>query len=396
MLDGEKLAEELQPALGTVDDDADTASVSQKNPLYSERGRSPFHRAHRSVVALLGVALAFIGAARVLRLQPAVASIPRMEPEAAIRASKADESLPGDHPRKRKGSFLVLGDWGFDPYFGELKSDGCQTLIAKAMEKKMRELGDVRFVVNVGDSFYPAGVRGKEDPQWDFKWRRVYSEKVRSVPWYSVYGNHDYWSDPCACGEGLDKCALVNSNVSDLRYFYMPSYAWFLKHPDLGLDVIALDLNRYSRAWNKQEDPYPWDCKFTACEDECKKTLDARTDESFRLFKEWKMNSTAPNLIVFSHYPTDYFWAAPDFLAELRDGSKHHIEYFGGHRHNVDQTTTVSIAPNNNWLVGGGGGYGCDGKQQGFLVGEVDADSHITTYPVLVDYSACCKDEPAS
>ena len=123
-----------------------------------------------------------------------------------------------------------------------------------------------------------------------------------------------------------------------------------------------------------------------------------RTDESLKLFFERKAASTQPNLLVFSHYPTDYLWPVPHFLEALKDPAKH-IEYFGGHRHNVDQNSTISIAPNNNWLVGGGGGWGCDvlkgiPTQQGFVVGEIDALGQITTRPVLIDNSDCCVKPP--
>merc|ERR1719382_1004431 len=99
--------------------------------------------------------------------------------------------------------------------------------------------------------------------------------------------------------------------------------------------------------------------------------------------------SSARNLLVFSHYPTDYFDSEPDFIAALSNNSKHKIMYFGGHRHNIDQTSTVSTAPNVNWLVGGGGGWSCDGGAQGFLVGEVQEDFDVILYPVLVDFTEC-------
>merc|ERR1712151_724337 len=114
-------------------------------------------------------------------------------------------------------------------------------------------------------------------------------------------------------------------------------------------------------------------------------------EESLNLFKQRLETSSAPNLLVFSHYPTDYFAGAPDFARRLRS-TTHHIEYFAGHRHNVDQGSTMSIAPNNNWLVGGGGGWGCEdyGKEQGFVVGEIGEDFSVYTYSMLVDPSACC------
>lgn len=366
-------------------DDADDSASFSDLPGNSQRGTSRRHWALGAVVAV-AAALVVTGAALLLDLRPA-SSARTATPNAAIGAAEAQGSSP-----TRAGSFIVIGDWGWDPSFhdNDLNRIECQTSIATALDLKMRELGDVRFIINVGDSFYPGGVSSKQDPQWDVKWRQIYSEKVRSVPWYSVYGNHDYWHDPCACSEDIEQCAQINGNMSDLSNFFMPNYTWFLEQPDLGLDIIALDLNRYTHGWNKQEPPAPYDCQWTPCESKCTKILNDRTDESFRRYHEWAANSSAPNLLVFSHYPTDYFWAAPEFLGALRDSSKHHIEYFGGHRHNVDQKSTTSIWPNNNWLVGGGGGYGCDGEEQGFLVGEVGSDFHITTYPVLVDYRLCC------
>ena len=31
--------------------------------------------------------------------------------------------------------------------------------------------------------------------------------------------------------------------------------------------------------------------------------------------------SSAKNMLVFSHYPTDYFWMHPSFIATLQDDS---------------------------------------------------------------------------
>jgi len=287
---------------------------------------------------------------------------------------------------RRLGSFLVIGDWGWDPQVhGHITSRACQQAIADAMGEKARELGDVKFVVNVGDSFYPDGVVNRSDPQWDSKWRDVYPSEVRAVPWYSVYGNHDYIKDPCACSKRLEDCAQVNGNISDLDYFFMPDTSWFREHPELGVEVIALDMNYYT--WVNHT------CQYTPCPQQCRQNLKVRMDRAFDLFYQRARESQAPNLVVFSHYPTDYFWAFPEFLAELGNASKHHIEYFGGHRHNVDQRSCTSITPNNNWLVGGGGGWGCEphyGQEQGFLIGEIGTDNSVRTYPFLVNYSICC------
>jgi len=240
-------------------------------------------------------------------------------------------------------------------------------------------LGDVKFLINVGDSFYPGGVASKDDPQWQIKWRDVYSDALRSIPWYSVYGNHDMHQDPCSCSDNVWDCAQVNADVNDLSSFYMPALSWFKEHPELDLEVVGLDLNAFGGIG---------DCQWTPCHQKCAELTRERSEHAFDLFYERMRKSSAKNLLVFSHYPTDYFVGKPEFLGNLSDNSSHHIEYFGGHRHGVDQISTVSTAPNNNWLVGGGGGWGCDGDDVGFLVGEIADDLTIKTYPVLIE--GCC------
>lgn len=319
--------------------------------------------------------------------------------QSAAKAEAAVEAEGVPAWKNRLASFLVIGDWGWDPsHHGNVMTTSCQTTIADAMLKKMRELGDVKFIINVGDSFYPEGVQGKWDPQWQEKWRDIYPKELRSVPWYSTYGNHDYHKDPGACSEDPADGAQINSDISDRDYFYMPGYNWYKEHPELGLEVVSLDLNQLMDAWNGVDPPIPHDCGFTPCKKKCEKNLKARTKEGVQLFHERANKSSARNMLVFGHYPTDYLWGAYDpvkLMDDLRtnvaaDGGQRHITYFGGHRHNVDQDSTESIWPNNNWLVGGGGGWSCDGGSQGFVVGEISKSFELNTYSQLVDWNACC------
>lgn len=322
-----------------------------------------------------------------------VAPAPAPAPIAAALPSLAPEVF---NKTNRLGSFLVIGDWGWDGVtHGNVKSTTCQTTIGNAMLEKMKQLGDVKFVINVGDSFYPCGVTSKNDPQWDTKWRSVYAEELRSVPWYSVYGNHDYQHDPCACSPNPQECAQVNADITDNRFFYMPGPNWHKEHPELDLEVIGLDLNQMMDAWNGKLPFVPADCAYTPCKAACEANLAARAKGAMELFDTRMNASQAKNVVVFSHYPTDYLWGAGDMMDKMKSplapgGTPRHVEYFGGHRHNVDQTSTASIAPNNNWLVGGGGGWSCDGGSQGFVVGEISKGAELKTYPVLVDYDTCC------
>jgi len=297
----------------------------------------------------------------------------------------------------RRGSFLVVGDWGWDEVnagSGKHVATGkCQADVARAMDAKMSELGDVKFVVNVGDSFYASGVRDRDDEQWDKKWRWIYSVQLRSVPWYSVYGNHDYHQDPCACSNDLADCAQVNYEEDNLEYFQMPGTSYFKEFPGMGIEVVGLDLNNFCDAPQSPEDSAEHlvfkECFMTDCLTDCIQVMKNRTRDGLDLFLQRAKESTAKSLVVFSHYPTDYLTGAPDLLEALMDNSRHNITYFGGHRHSVDNTSTLSIEPNKNWLVGGGGGFSCDSEKQGFVVGEIWGDSSVTTYPVLVDFKCC-------
>ena len=78
-------------------------------------------------------------------------------------------------------------------------------------------------------------------------------------------------------------------------------------------------------------------------------------------------------LVVFSHSPVDYSYAIPEFLDFFPGNSAHDFVYFGG----------PLIDSNTQWLVGGGGGYGCD--VMGFVWGDVT----MLTEVELVKFSVC-------
>lgn len=163
-------------------------------------------------------------------------------------------------------------------------------------------------------------------------------------------------------------------------------------------EVIALDMNAY---WSNATALRI--CHWSACPLQCEEILAARTSMAFELFFARRARSTASNLIVFSHYPADYFVGRPDFLQALGNStSKRHIAYFGGHRHNVDMTSVTPIGNSTNWLSGGGGGWGCDGDysnenasaSMGFVLGQIAANGTLTARAITVDPGMCCPGYP--
>mmetsp|Transcript_87440 Transcript_87440/g.182998 ORF Transcript_87440/g.182998 Transcript_87440/m.182998 type:complete len:510 (-) Transcript_87440:145-1674(-) len=296
----------------------------------------------------------------------------------------------------RLASFLVVGDWGFDQgLHGNVPNNTCQINIAQRMREVYNYLGDVEFIVNVGDSFYPHGVTSKDDPAWDNKWRNIY-QGLLDVPWFSVYGNHDYQSDPCACHNDTSVCAQVNGNISNLRYFYMPNTSYFHEYPEYNLEIVGLDLNKYMEGWNQAATMEFDDCRWTPCPQACWDVNERRTQEAWKLWKDRYNHSTSKSMLVFSHYPTDYFNIhKPDFLDDLRDG-KRNVLYVGGHRHNLDDVSVTQITPGKSWLVGGGGGWSCDGGDQGFLQVEIGLDYSLKSTPIYYPKDQCCPPPPPS
>lgn len=87
-------------------------------------------------------------------------------------------------------SFVAIGDWGQD---GAMR----QRQVADAMAAAAGA-ADSRFVLSVGDNFYPAGVSSVTDPQWRTSYEDIYHHPELQTPWYVALGNHDYRGDPAA------------------------------------------------------------------------------------------------------------------------------------------------------------------------------------------------------
>jgi tartrate-resistant acid phosphatase type 5 len=50
------------------------------------------------------------------------------------------------------------------------------------------------FVIALGDNFYANGVSSSTDVLWSYLWKNVYLQEYNDlyIPWYPVFGNHDY------------------------------------------------------------------------------------------------------------------------------------------------------------------------------------------------------------
>jgi len=237
-------------------------------------------------------------------------------------------------------------------------TEGCRRAVAIKMSEVMWDLGDVKFVLNSGDRVFSGGVVSKSDPEWKRRWSGVYANGLRSVPWYSVYGDSDLERDPCLCSDNSSVCALVNPNASDLDHFFMPDVSWYKEHPELGVEVIGMApaLQQLDRI-----------CGASLCPGSCVERWERRLLEASRLFRERRESSEAASLLVLSHAAEDRFHGEAEFL-----------EAVGGE------------GPRRVVLAGGAAG-GSSRAEVGasFAVGEIGEDGSVKMHEVSVDVVAC-------
>lgn len=346
-------------------------------------------------------------------------------------------------------SFFAIGDWGYldewrpehirattDHKFykdwreeGQICTPQCQYILADAMAAEARRLTQtempVKFVVNAGDNFYPAGVSGVHDQVWEKEWGRVYSALPAGVTWYGVYGNHDYgqFNRQCCCDvsdagdgpgstDGTRSCAQVQKHGHSHggQRWYMPKMSYHASPlPGVNIEIVALDINTIDSGRS-----CPWVvCGKVTCsateETEgcnmamCTSTIKRRGEAAARLLKSRveAAEQTDTQLIVVTHYPTTWISRtriAGISLMSVMSNPRVHILYFGAHVHSTDNMTHVDHSARrpgwNDFCVGGGGGWACDGPQ-GFVVGEVQADGKVANLRIkTMANHECCVANP--
>ncbi|MCD0487937.1 tartrate-resistant acid phosphatase type 5 family protein [Pedobacter sp. MC2016-14] len=87
-------------------------------------------------------------------------------------------------------NFVALGDWGRSGEYHQLEVGKQMGVWAATHPNK--------FIISVGDNFYPRGVVSEHDPLWHYSFENVYTAHSLQDDWYPVLGNHDYGSDPDA------------------------------------------------------------------------------------------------------------------------------------------------------------------------------------------------------
>eukprot|EP01041_Mallomonas_annulata_P000624 gene624-1208_t len=162
-------------------------------------------------------------------------------------------------------------------------------LIAKAMANYASTY-PADFLIALGDNFYNNGVSSTTDSLWTSVYTNVYNYDSLQIPWYAIFGNHDYGTNK---GIGsLDAQIEFEDNRWHAGHCYMQSMK--LPNSETAIDIVFIDSTLIA-----PEETYMTSTTsgITATEQE------TRRDEQLQCLENYLSKSTAQYLIVAGHYP---------------------------------------------------------------------------------------------
>mmetsp|Transcript_511 Transcript_511/g.1164 ORF Transcript_511/g.1164 Transcript_511/m.1164 type:complete len:794 (-) Transcript_511:92-2473(-) len=300
----------------------------------------------------------------------------------------------GPTPPNETEHFFTIGDWGgigkyamtFDntaekrEYVGGIDNDA-QWKVADIM-KVVAAKTHPKFIINVGDNFYPGGVETpcmvsdmctltdttRTRTQWDRIWNRMYkSEDLQLLEWWGVLGNHDWGG--FSFGNGWPE-TLKFTWHSDR--WLTPALYWErrVQYCDWNIDFFFVDTNIYDvhhPSFDPKHNICSWENNRRNCEDiggpsDCWDCVGWFHDmyANQTLWLERRLNqSDADWQIVVTHYPPQYgrdLWRrlVRDYGVDmLITGHRHQQEV---HYHDRGTGWTNLDLGDTVWTVTGGGG----------------------------------------
>jgi len=296
--------------------------------------------------------------ASVLNMQKALAQLEQErqhEAQVLNEASKLPAYVDQNETLDGEGYFAVVGDWGnpFDPGSGrndglgaawgphykctlgwvkgarcqrgtsEFKRDDLSQLHVSEQMTKYAQQNRLQFVINVGDSLYPASFNSPTDPMWNKVFESRYPDKSLQIPWLSVLGNHDWGGFDCY----MDAYGNLNRADTQIGYDSEHDWAWpankrsrwvlpapiYNKRITFGsttMDIFAIDTN-----WAKVEEPcgmQPFS-RLHCDPDKCRAFLGTLRDDGWQSLEKGLAESSATWKFVFAHHPLSFLgpWYAP-------------------------------------------------------------------------------------
>lgn len=109
------------------------------------------------------------------------------------------------------------------------------------------------FVLALGDNFYSNGVSSATDSLWNYLWKDVYlTYPALNIPWYPVFGNHDYGGGATAVQAQIDRYHAHTDD--DIWMFESTNYTRRFSIPgDQGASVmiVFIDTTTLAPSLNK-------------------------------------------------------------------------------------------------------------------------------------------------
>jgi hypothetical protein len=204
----------------------------------------------------------------------------------------AGESGAGGQSSNKILHFLLLGDWGKGGNSGKYMSSynkslhgnvslddssdlsgaamsslanstttvqggGNQALyqpqVAKAMGTYAAKADPApSFIMALGDNFYTKGVSSATDSLWGYLWEDVYlGYSGLNIPWYPVFGNHDYGSASAVQAQ-IDRYNLHKNN--DIWQFPSTNYSKIFEIPGgegASVGIVFIDSTTLAPSMNE-------------------------------------------------------------------------------------------------------------------------------------------------
>jgi tartrate-resistant acid phosphatase type 5 len=262
--------------------------------------------------------------------------------------------------------FAIYGDWGVGPHFvgtdptwkaagiylqanlsapqwGELYS-----LTEQAVVSQFQSVSDAyrpQFVLSTGDQFYDDGLFTRTDPQFQTKFKDVYTSPGVNVTWYPCLGNHDYYQNPTA---------ELNRSNDDWRWYFPSKYYNFSYYLEDGSEVlfVVLDVTPAIQKYRQESGISTPTSKYYA--KQMVELLQAeKAAGTWAVQLQWAQqvlsSSRAPWKFVMAHEPI-YASSTSNSYAELQLALAPILEangvsaVFAGHYHTLDITENNNIA----------------------------------------------------
>jgi hypothetical protein len=270
-----------------------------------------------------------------------------------------------------------------------LPLDGnAQQRVSRRMNERVAQLKETesrpRFVVNVGDNFYPGGINlwcGKADAseelskgQFQNAWKDVYVGYMMSIEWWSVLGNHDYGGT--CYKKGWDQQIYFTWHDDQ---WVLPAQYWMrtVHYSTFTADFFFVDGNYYdvSPGQTPNHDmctPAQAHCEpefYQGGGDDCGHSGPHSVGTCKQWFADlWKSNydwllkkvaaSTADWQIVVNHYPPNYnLGQQGSFMEWAKWLTPAGVDlYISGHEHSQRIIREKQYQKTGAIITGGGGG----------------------------------------